>query len=198
MYRTALQETHFSRQRERGGVIRAGASSYLCMQQYVCCRQSLHTDSRLLDVQHSLLYVTLNITVILRSKQTLTLMFLLTSFIVTGSIPPATAVVYLSIGIPSQDNIPGMVWEGLFWVVSIHHWWRQDTKTLSLNLTQKRVRSRMGPVLLIFCFAFLFLDSPRAALLESPFKIILLWFILSVSAGVLAPPLSVNFLLVGV
>lgn len=79
------------------------------MQQYVCCRQSLHTDSRLLDVQHSLLYVTLNITVILRSKQTLTLMFLLTSFIVTGSIPPATAVVYLSIGIPSQDNIPGMV-----------------------------------------------------------------------------------------
>lgn len=109
MYRTALQETHFSRQKERGGVIRAGASSYLCMQQYVCCWQSLHTDSRLLDVQHSLLYVTLNITVILRSKQTLTLMFLLTSFIVTGSIPPATAVVYLSVGIPSQDNIPGMV-----------------------------------------------------------------------------------------
>lgn len=108
MYRTALQETHFSRQRERGGVIRAGASSYLCMQQYVCCWQSLHTDSRLLDVQHSLLYVTLNITVILRSKQTLTLMFLLSSFIVTGSIPPATAVVYLSIGI-SWDGMRGTV-----------------------------------------------------------------------------------------
>lgn len=34
-------------------------------------------------------------------------MFLLTSFIVTGSIPPATAVVYLSVGI--RDGMRGTV-----------------------------------------------------------------------------------------